>query len=177
MRTGKNKVRTLIGCGLFAALLCVLSPWSLNLGIIPITLATFAVYLCGALLPPWQALAACGVYLALGCCGVPVFSGFRGGLYCLISPTGGYLLGYLPCVLLVSLLPRLWHCRAVAYPVAMAVGTAVLYLCGTVWYCLVSGVAFVPALQVCVVPFLPGDAIKITCASALAAALRGRRLL
>lgn len=172
-----EKIKKLITCGLFAALLSVLSPWSLTLGVIPVTLATFAVYLCGALLPPGRALAACGVYLALGGCGVPVFSGFRGGIFCFLSPTGGYLLGYLPCVLLVSLIIRARHRRPAAYPVAMIAGTVALYLCGTVWYCIVSGVPPLPALQVCVLPFLPGDAMKIAVASVLAAALNKRRLI
>lgn len=59
-----------------------------------------------------------------------------------------------------------------AYPVGLAAGTAVLYAFGTAWYMIQSGVALVPALLVCVLPFLPLDAVKIVAATALCFKLR-----
>lgn len=155
---------------LLAALLCVCAPYSLPVGPIPITLATFAVYLVGALLPPAYAAQAVGLYLLLGLCGVPVFSGFRSGAGVLLGATGGYLIAYLPAALLAAWLlrrPKLWM-----YPVVLIAATALIYGIGTLWYMLSTGTAFLPACAACVLPFLPGDALKITAATVIAPAVR-----
>lgn len=155
---------------LLAALLCVCAPFSLPIGPIPITLATFAVYLVGALLPPVYAAQAVGLYLLLGLCGVPVFSGFRSGAGVLLGPTGGYLLAYLPAALLAAWLlrrPKLWK-----YPVVLTAATAVIYVIGTAWYMFTTGTDLLPACAACVVPFLPGDALKIAAATAIAPTVR-----
>ena len=69
--------------------------------------------------------------------------------------------------LLIDRIGKLW-----AYPLGMVLGTAVLYFFGTAWFCLLSGTAIIPALAACVLPFLPGDAVKIACASVLGSKLR-----
>lgn len=165
------KLRDLIACALFTALICVISPYGLTVGLIPITLATFAVYLSAAVLGWKWGTAAVLVYLALGAAGMPVFSNFGAGFAKIAGPTGGYLIGYLPCALIAGLFAdkygKLW-----AYGAGMLAGTAVLYLLGTAWYSLVSAVPFGKALAVCVLPFLPGDGIKMALASLAAVKLR-----
>lgn len=165
------KLRSIIATALFAALLCVVSPFGFNLGPIPITLCTFAVYLAAAVLGWKWGAAAVLVYLLLGAAGMPVFSNFGAGFAKIAGPTGGYLAGYLPCAIITGLFAdkfkKLWACAA-----GMALGTAVLYLLGTAWFCTVSGTELIKALGVCVIPFLPGDAVKIALASVLAVKLR-----
>ena len=151
---------------LLTAVLCVLGPLALPAGPIPITLATLGVYLIAGLLGPIQTAVAVGLYLLLGAVGVPVFSGFSGGLYHLTGPTGGFLLGYVVCALLASGLLRLFR-RSWLVPVALAAGTVLLYAVGTCWYGAQTGVNLRDALLICVLPFLPGDAIKLATASAL----------
>ncbi|MBQ4381876.1 MAG: biotin transporter BioY [Oscillospiraceae bacterium] len=164
-------VKDMTLCALFAALLAVIAPFSINIGPIPISLATFIVYLTGVVIGAWRGTVAVLVYLLLGAVGLPVFSNFAGGLQKLVGVTGGYLIGYLPCVFLTGLFadrfekPWLWA-------LGMAAGTAVLYAVGTAWFCFVSGSGLVQALGVCVVPFLPGDAIKIAAAALLGVTLR-----
>ena len=87
---------------IMAALLCVASPWSIPVGPIPISLATFVVYLIGIVLGWLDGTIAVAVYLLLGAIGLPVFSGGAGGFQKLIGATGGYLIGYLPCVVRTS---------------------------------------------------------------------------
>lgn len=145
---------------LMAALLCVLAPFSLPIGPIPITLATFIIYLIAYLLKWHMALISVVLYLIIGIVGIPVFSGFRGGLGVVAGPTGGYLIGYLLLVLSSALL--LCHSRNRIWAgLSFVIGTVLLYLFGTVWYCIYASVSFIPALSVCVIPFLPGDLIKI----------------
>ena len=91
---------------LLAAALCVMAPMAVPISPIPITLATLGIYLAAGLLGPWRGAAAVGLYLALGAVGVPVFAGFSAGFPVLFGPTGGFLWGYPPCVVVAGLLCR-----------------------------------------------------------------------
>lgn len=153
-----------------AALLCIAGPLSIAAGPVPLSLATFAVYLAGAILGKKWGTAAAGLYLLIGIIGVPVFSGFTGGFQKLAGVTGGYLVGYLPCAFLTGLGAerakkegRKW-----VLPAMMVLGTVILYGIGTAWFMIQTGNALGAALGLCVLPFLPGDAVKIAAASILA---------
>lgn len=172
MPTKTNPTRFLTLAALFAALLCVVSPWAIPIGAVPLTLATLAVYLAGGLLDAKTALTAVGVYLLLGAVGLPVFSGFAGGLQKLVGPTGGYLIGYLPCAWLTALCVRHFGRKLWSYPLGMVLGTAALYILGTAWFMVQSGTQLLPALGLCVLPFLPGDAVKIIAAVIVRSSLR-----
>jgi len=170
----KTREMTLIA--VMAALLCIVGPLSISIGPIPLSLATFAVYLSGAVLGWKKGTAAVAIYLLIGMTGLPVFSGFSGGLQKLAGVTGGYLIGYLPCAWITGLaVPdsnssapvRPW-----ALPLAMILGTAVLYIIGTAWFMLQTANPLPAALGMCVLPFLPGDAVKIIAATLIAPPVR-----
>ena len=173
MNKGKFNTRDMTLIAVMAALLCVAGPLSISIGPIPLSLATFVIYLAGAVLGPWRGLATVGIYLLIGLVGLPVFSGFSGGVAKLASATGGYLVGYLPCVLITGLSvkrgaePPKWR-----PPVFMALGTVVLYAIGTLWFMHLTGMTLSEAALLCVTPFLPGDAIKIVAATVLARPVR-----
>lgn len=167
----KTKTQKMVMCALCAAIMCVLAPLALPIGPVPISLGTFAVMLAAALLPPQLSLASVALYLLLGAVNLPVFAGFSGGVKCLAGPTGGYLFGYLALAvvqgaLLVLLKKRVP--RVLAYVLSMVAGTAVLYLFGTMWFSAMSHISFVAALVPCVLPFLPGDAVKIAAVTVIA---------
>ncbi|MGM9613738.1 MAG: biotin transporter BioY [Butyricicoccus sp.] len=171
------KTRQLCYTALFAALTAVCSqlviptPW-----MIPISMSTLAVFLSGALLgPKWGTLAQ-AVYLLLGLAGVPVFAGFRGGFQVLAGPTGGYLIGYLAAAALTGLLVSRVRTRWMP-PFAMVVGLAACYAFGTAWFMVLNQTAFGAALSLCVLPYLPGDAIKIAVASVLTWKIGALRLI
>lgn len=158
---------------LLAAALCVLAPWALPVGPVPLTLATFGVYLAAGLLSWRQSAAAVGLYLLLGAVGMPVFSGFSGGLHRLLGVTGGFLLGYLVCALVAGgLLGRL--SRPWMVPVALVAGTLGMYVLGLVWYMAQTGATLWGAFAVCVLPFLPGDGVKVLAATGVILPLRPR---
>lgn len=156
-----------------AAVMCVMSPWSINVGPIPLSLATLALYIIASLCSPKTTVAAMAVYISLGAVGLPVFSNFTGGFEKIAGVTGGYIIGYLPCAFIISMI-LYKHSNKWLYPAAMMAGTAVLYLFGTVWFCYATGTGFIKALSVCVLPFLIGDGIKIAAASILGWLLRPR---
>ena len=153
-------------CAALCAVLCVVCPFTVPVGVVPVTLATFAVSCIGGLAGGKKGLIATALYLLIGCVGVPVFAGFRGGAYVLIGPTGGFLWGYLPLVAAAGFTSDCTDSRA-ALCGAFFGGTAALYLCGALVYALSAKVSFLAALSVCVVPFLPFDVVKIAAATAL----------
>lgn len=144
-----------------AALLCVLAPLSIPIGPVPLSLATMVVMLMPYLLDTVGSLVAVGIYLLLGAFGVPVFSGFSGGLAKLTGPTGGYLVGYLLLVLIAGLTLRRTKGRYWLTAAGLAVGTLALYAVGTAWLMIGTGMSLPAALMAGMVPFLPGDAAKI----------------
>jgi len=170
-------VRKLTISGVMAAVICVFAPWAFQAGAVPVTLATLAVYIAGAVLGEKYGTISVLIYILLGCVGMPVFSGFTGGLSIIAGVTGGYIIGYIPCVYICGVIIRIARKKLWAYPAAMAAGTAVLYVFGTLWYTWQTGNAFVSGLIICVVPFLPGDIIKIVMASFFSYEINKRMLL
>ena len=167
-------VKKITSIGLMTAFLCIMAPWAIHIGPIPITLATFGLYLVSAVLGEKYATVSVVIYLILGAVGVPVFSGFSGGIQRLVGMTGGYLLGYVPCAFVIGLIISKTKKHFIWYLVAMLIGTVILYSIGTAWYIWQTGNTFFAALGLCVVPFLPGDIIKIVAASVLGFELNKR---
>ena len=167
------KVKDMTLTAVMAALMCIAGPLSIQAGPVPLSLATFAVYMAGAALGKKYGTLATALYLVIGAAGVPVFSGFAGGLQKLAGVTGGYLAGYLPCAFLTGIgAEQAEKGRRWMLPLMAAAGTAVLYALGTAWFTVQTGNTLGAALSLCVVPFLPGDAAKITAAVLLANPVR-----
>lgn len=164
-------MRSNLVTALLAAALCVMAPLAVPLGPVPVTLATLGVYLAAGLLGPWRGCAAVGLYLALGAIGLPVFAGFSGGFAQLAGPTGGFLWGYLLCVLVSGLLCRTG--RAYLAPVWLACGALALYAVGCGWFAWQTRCTLWAAVALCA-PCLPGEIIKIAVAAGLVLSLRGR---
>ncbi|MBR3333346.1 MAG: biotin transporter BioY [Clostridia bacterium] len=168
------KVKDMTLTAVMAALICIAGPLTIAAGPVPLSLATFAVMLAGAVLGKKWGTAAAGLYLLIGIIGIPVFSGFSGGFQKLAGVTGGYLAGYLPCAFFAGLGAeraeregRKW-----ILPATMVLGTAVLYTVGTAWFMIQTGNGLGAALGLCVLPFLPGDAAKIAAVTVIAPAVK-----
>ena len=178
--------RQLTLCAVMAAVMCVIAPISIPIGPISITGGTLTIYLTAYLLGPVRGLAATAVYLLAGFAGLPVFSNYMGGAGRLLGPTGGYLVGYLPMMLLAGFVAE--HTlrrfggegkkgRVLTLGLqllGMALATAVLYAFGTVWYCVQAGVDLQKALAACVFPFIPFDLMKIVLALLVGVPVRRR---
>ena len=168
----KADTRRLVFCALFTALIAVFSQLQLPIGPVPVSLATLGVMLCGLLLGWRFGALAVGAYILLGAVGVPVFAGFQGGVGRIAGPTGGYIVGYLFYALLAGLeIPRLQE-RFLGRCILLLLGTAVCYGLGTSWFMYTAGRTLSESLALCVIPFLPGDAVKIALASFLTPRLR-----
>ena len=158
------KTRRMILCALFAALTAVSAQVVIPMGPVPVNLALLPLLICGALLPLRFALASVLVYIGMGGAGLPVFAGMAGGPGVLLGPTGGYIIGYVLCVAVTSLLMG----KGVKRPVAMVVGVAACYALGTPWLMVSAGMSLPQALLSGVIPFILGDILKVFLASYLA---------
>lgn len=167
-----RKAGNMAACALFAALTAVLSQIAVPIGPVPINLATLSVFLAGALLGAKLGGASQLVFVLLGLVGVPVFSLFRSGPNVLIGPTGGYLFGYVLAAWLTGYLAERSGSKAFRLTLAMLAGFFVYMLAGTAWYLLSTRSSLMTALSVCVIPFLPGEAVKIIAAVLLSMRLR-----
>lgn len=176
-KSKKNSGDTIVEltvAALHTAVFCVLAPHTLYLPFSPvgITLGSFMLYLTGLLLGPKLACISVFMYLCMGFVGLPVFSGYTAGAGVLLGPTGGFLLGYLPCVAIVGALCKrtaVGKKGIVRFLTSMVAGTLILYMAGTLWFCFVygAGVTFRDAAVACVLPFLPFDIVKIVLATVL----------
>jgi biotin transport system substrate-specific component len=161
---------------LMAAFTAVAAQIAIPLEPVPFTLQVLAVVLTGLLLGSRYGALAMAIYLLVGAVGIPVFSGFRGGLGILLGDTGGYLLAYPLAAALagvaagaVANAPRrralivgfLWGSLALA----------VIYALGAAWLMVLAGLSPGAALVAGVLPFVVFDLIKVGLANLVAVAV------
>jgi biotin transport system substrate-specific component len=173
----------LAGVGILAA-----SAWlSVPFYPVPLTMQTLAVLLIAGALGPVLGLSSVLGYLALGATGAPVFHGGLGGAIVLAGPTGGYLLGFIPAVVVMGVAARLAGRRvpdagsatSVRRVLMLAAGavlaSATIYLVGLPWLAVSTGLGFQKALSLGLFPFVLGDLLKA--AVAVGAVFLGGRAL
>jgi len=164
--------RDMVFTALFAAVLCAVAPFSIPIGLVPLSLATLVIYIAAGTLDWRFAVVSTFLYVMLGAVGVPVFSNFEGGFHKIAGVTGGFIIGYIPCSLAASFVFTVFRKKLGAYVCGMIIGTLLLYSCGTAWFLLQTGSPLPTALALCVTPFLPGDAMKIILACFIAPQMR-----
>lgn len=172
----KNIPFHMVTMALITAVLSVVAPFSIPLPFtpIPLSLTTFILYLSLYLFGGRNTFYSCALYLLLGLTGIPVFSGFSGGVGKLLGPTGGFLIGYLFIPLCGGIfLTAKRHGKLTAL-FGFLLGTLCCYFLGAIWYSFQSGLSLPIAFFTTVVPFLPGDIIKILLALFTAPAIHSR---
>ncbi len=164
--------------GLMTAVICVLGPVSFPLPIspVPISLGVLGVLLSSYLLGMKWGTVSCLVYLLIGLVGLPVFTGFSGGVGKVLGPTGGYLIGYIFLSLIAGFFTSKWLTKWPMHLVGMVAGTAVMYLFGTLWLGYLMNCSFIKALWLGVIPYIPADLVKIAITLGLGGLVR-RRLM
>lgn len=171
-----NKIQQMTLIGLMTAVICILAPFSVILPFspIPISLGTFAIYLTANILGMKRSFISVALYLLLGFAGLPVFTGFTGGVGRLLGPTGGYLIGYLFIALICGYFTDKWNNNVLWHLLGMLLGTVVCYAIGTIWLSYQASLTFFAALSAGVLPFIPGDIIKLIIATTIGHQVRKR---
>ena len=135
---------------------------------VPITLQTFVVMLAGLMLTPAQAAASVCLYLGAGAAGLPVFAGGM-ATASLVSPSGGFLLGFLPGVVVTALLKGAAKGR-LYFAACLAGCVVVVYAFGITMQSVMTGVPFV-AVALASAGFIIGDLVKAAVAALAAAGI------
>lgn len=169
-----SDIKPMVYTALFVALIACGAFMAIPIGPVPIVLQNMFVLLAGLVLGPVWGLTAVGIYLLIGLAGLPVFAGGTAGIGKLFGPTGGYLLSYLPAVWLTALSTRKLNRNRVGDIAALILGSLIIYAAGVPWLKLITGMAWSKALAVGMMPFLPGDMLKIIAAAAIAPKIRSR---
>ena len=142
--TSRYGLINMVECAVFASVLCLLSPIAVFVGPIPVTLQMFAVLFVAVVLGAKKAVVTVGVYVLLGCFGLPVFSGAKAGAAVLLGPTGGYIMACIPAAFIMGLLCNIkLKNKKRELAAGIAAGLLVVSLCyagGTLWYVYVSKV-------------------------------------
>lgn len=164
----KFKTIDIVTVSLAAALMCICA-WIQIPSAVPFTLQTFAVIFIALVLGAGKGFLAAMIYTLLGIVGLPVFSGFRSGISALLGPTGGYIIGFMFCVLVVGALADK---KGLSLPFAIiyiVTGLVICHTAGTLWYAFIYSKGNVTgAFSVCVLPFIVPDVIKVSFALIIA---------
>ena len=158
------KTRDLALGALFSALMALCSWISLPLGPMSVTLQTFSLYLTLFLLGGRLGTVSVLIYLLLGAVGLPVFSGFQGGIGILLGPTGGFLFSFMLTTLLYWFLTFRFGPR-LRIPAAI-IGTILCYIVGLLW------LGRFTAAPMAALPMIMGDVLKLLLAHHLSRRLQ-----
>ncbi len=158
---------------LFAALTAVGAFISIPLYPVPLSLQTLFTLLAGMTLGSVMGTSSQIIYVLLGVIGLPVFAGFKAGIGILFGPTGGFLFGFIISAYVIGrIIETIKEKNIFYYLLAGFAGTVIIYFIGVTQLSLVTGIGIKKAITVGMLPFLPGDILKIIAASFIAGKLR-----
>lgn len=149
---------------------------------VPLSLQTLSALLVGATLGARRGFASTGLYLLLGCIGLPVFAVNAQGTHessirhfvtivdgqLVLGSTGGYLIGFMIAATLVGRLAELgWDRKLRGSIAAMVIGNVVIFTLGVTWLAIAASLTVSDALVYGLWPFLPGEVGKLVVAAGL----------
>jgi biotin transport system substrate-specific component len=165
----KINIRQMTLISLFAALTAVGAFISIPIYPVPLSLQTLFTLLAAMTLGSVIGASSQIIYVMLGVIGLPVFAGFKAGIGILFGPTGGFLFGFIISAYVIGKIIELKKEKNIFYYfLAGIIGTIILYIIGITQLSLVTGIGIKKAIAVGMLPFLPGDILKIIAASFIA---------
>lgn len=170
----KSNVYQITIIGLMTAVICILGPLSIPIGVVPISFTNLAIFFALYILGKKKATLSFMIYMLIGLVGVPVFSGFSGGPTKLLGPTGGYIIGFLFMALISGFFIDKFIDNWYLCVLGMIIGATVCYIFGTVWLSYQADISISAALVVGVIPFIPADLAKILIAAFIGPQIRNR---
>lgn len=144
---------------------------------VPFTLQTFAVFVVLLTLGGRRGVLTTLVYVLMGAVGIPVFSGFAGGMGVLLGKTGGYILGFIFMGLIYSVITKVSGEKTPVMIVALLLGLVACYAFGTVWFMYIylrdtGEVGAMTVMTWCVFPFIIPDLVKMALAFVISKRVR-----
>lgn len=172
----KSSVFQMILTALCAAIIAVLAQVSIPLPLVPITGQTLAIGLVVTILGLKYGTYSVLLYILLGAIGLPVFQGFSGGLSVIVGPTGGYIVGFIPCALAIGYYLEKTRPTFTHALVANIIGMVVTLLFGALWLKVVANLSWTGALVSGIAPFVVVGIIKSAIAAWAGVIIRKRLL-
>lgn len=161
----RSKTLNIVYCGIFATITAILSQITIPMpGGVPFTLQTFAVYLAGIILGSKRGVVSILVYVLIGTIGLPVFSGFSGGIGTIVGATGGFILSFPIMSFIIGLVCKKTDNKILIF-LGIMLASIPNYLMGMLQFSLVTGSTFYNSFLVSVLPFILVDIIKIVLAT------------
>ncbi|MBF4606432.1 biotin transporter BioY [Curtobacterium sp. VKM Ac-1393] len=128
---------------------------------VPLTGQTLAVLLVGSALGARRGALSMLVYALLGIVGLPVFAGGSAGVGVLVSPSGGYIVGFIAAAALVGWIAERFGDRPLRNSVlSFALGTVVTFAAGMAWLAVSLGLDLQQTLEYGLYPFVIGGVAK-----------------
>lgn len=181
---------TSVFIALFAAIICVGCFIRIPIGVVPIVLQNALCILTAVILGGWMGGLPTLLFFVAGIIGLPVFSGGTSGLSVILGPTGGFIIGYVIGAIVAGFIAgkpsvtekgKFFKKQTLRIALAMVIGMVVLYIPGIIRFSLWAiGAGKVPAdktvlaytMGACVIPYIPGDLLKIVVAIPVAVKVR-----
>ena len=158
----KNSTHKLVTAAVFTGII-ILCSWLAVPAPIPFTLQALGIYVCCGVLGGKLATLSTAMYIVLGAVGLPVLSGFQGGLGAIFGITGGFIMGFLLIPISVWIAEKT-PLKKHSLILGGAVGTILCNIAGMFWYSLVytkGTVGLAAAFLTCVLPYIIPDAAKL----------------
>ncbi len=175
MEKTKLSIQDLTMIALCTAVIAVMAQISIPMPMgVPMTMQTFAITLAAVILGAKKGTLATLTYLLLGAVGAPVFAGFTGGFQYFVDPTGGFLLSFPLMAFAIGYGAERCHHSKWVYVLWLALGTAVNYVIGVLFFCLITKSGVMTGVTACVLPFIPTAVIKAVLASVMGFKIRER---
>lgn len=163
------RTKDMVLISLFAGLMATGSYFAIPFGPIPITLQSLVCLLSGVILGARRGAFSQLIYVLIGVIGLPVFAGGASGIGYLFGPTGGFLLGFIACAYFVGLVAGdFQNCTIKRTAMALCTGVVILYVFGLSGLMLVTHINISSAIIVGILPFIPGEVLKVTAALLIA---------
>lgn len=153
----------------FAALISAAGLASVPYGPVYVTVQDMIVLIASCIMGSIQGASAAGIFLAAGALGVPVYPCGRGGVANLVSPSGGFLIGYFLGAIAAGVIAgkpsetekKCTLSVILRLTAAFIAGDAVIFLTGTLWFMHASQLSFPESVSVCVSPFITREFLKM----------------
>ncbi|MDD3031486.1 MAG: biotin transporter BioY [Atribacterota bacterium] len=172
---GKDKINihNMTVISMFSALTVIGAFLSIPFSPVPISLQSLFVLLSGMVLGSKNGAISQLLYIFLGAIGLPVFSGFKGGLGILFGPTGGFLFGFVVSSYIVGkIIENYRKINILYYFITGLLGALIYYLIGIPQLSLITQIGIKESIMVGVMPFLIGDILKVLIASIIAVRIK-----
>ena len=163
--------KDMVFTALFAAIFCILAPFSIPIGEVPVSVTNFLIYITIYAIGWKKATVSYIIYLLLGFVGLPVFAGFTGGFQYIVGYSGGFIISFPLVAFIIGFVSEKTD-NMVLILLSTILGLIVSYTIGTLVFSLVTNASISASLAACVIPFIFTDLLKCFIATVIGLKLK-----